>query len=86
MPVLLRDTPLTREQQDYADSIRSNGESLLALLNDILDFSKTGAGKPELLEEDFHFRKFMDEMLSLGTLRASAKGLGFSGSVGPVHP
>lgn len=86
MSVLLRDTPLNREQQEYADIIRSSGESLLALINDILDFSKMEAGKLELLEEDFDFRKFMDEMLSLGALRASAKGLGFSGSVGLSVP
>ena len=50
---LLQDTPLTEDQQRYAQTARASGEALLGLLNDILDFSKIEAGKLELETLDF---------------------------------
>ncbi|MDH3601690.1 MAG: response regulator, partial [Candidatus Tectomicrobia bacterium] len=75
MTGLLLDTELTREQQEYAETVRQSGEALLTLLNDILDFSKIEAGKLELEIIDFGLRTMVEDVLDLLAERAHHKGL-----------
>ncbi|MDP3478441.1 MAG: ATP-binding protein [Desulfoprunum sp.] len=60
---LLRETPLNREQMDYANTALSSGESLLTLISEILDFSKIEAGKVELVEEPFALKPLVESVL-----------------------
>ncbi len=75
MTGLLLDTELTREQQEYAETVRRSGEALLALINDILDFSKIEAGKLELEIIDFDLRTTVEDVLDLLAEQAHRKGL-----------
>ena len=59
---LIRQTPLSFRQNDYASKAQSAARSLLALLNDILDFSKIEAGKLMLEPHPFELEKLMREL------------------------
>lgn len=48
MSELLKGTPLSKEQEEHADSIRVCADTLLNIINDILDFSKLEAGKMQV--------------------------------------
>ncbi len=71
MASLLEDTPLTSEQLEYAQIIRSSGENLLGIINDILDFSKIESGKMDLEEQDFDLRTCIENVLDLFASKAA---------------
>ncbi|MEG4091765.1 response regulator [Microcoleus sp. Pol12B4] len=75
MTGLLLDTPLTREQRDFVETIRSSGDALLTLINDILDFSKIESGKLDLEEHPFDIRSCIEESLDLVAAKAAEKKL-----------
>jgi len=75
MGELLLQTSLNTEQREYAETIQTSAEALMAILNEILDFSKIEAGKMVLEQIPFDLRKLAEEMLDLLALKASGKGL-----------
>ncbi|MDQ6907141.1 MAG: PAS domain S-box protein, partial [Chloroflexota bacterium] len=75
MTGLLLDTPLTAEQQEYAETIRTSGDALLTIINDILDFSKIESGSLDLEEQPFDLRDCLEDALDLLATRATEKNL-----------
>ncbi|MEK7807553.1 MAG: PAS domain S-box protein, partial [Chloroflexota bacterium] len=75
MTGLLLDTPLTAEQRDYAETIRSSGDALLTVINDILDFSKIEAGRMELERRLLDVQGCAGSALDLLAPNAAAKGI-----------
>ncbi len=86
MTDLLLDTDLSEEQRRYAETVRSSGESLLAIINDILDFSKIEAGKLELEVLDFSLENLLEDFSATMALRAHEKGLEWICSADPQVP
>ena len=75
MTDLLLDTPLNSSQREFADTIRTSGDALLALINDILDFSKIESGSLELERAPFNLRDCVEGALDLTARPAAEKGL-----------
>jgi PAS domain S-box-containing protein len=86
MTGLLLDTPLSPEQRDFASTIRTSGNALLAIINDILDFSKVEAGKLELENEPFNLRDCLDLSLEMVAGEAYRKRLTLQAQVMPELP
>jgi two-component system sensor histidine kinase/response regulator len=86
MTALTLDTRLADTQRDYLLTVKSSGESLLALINDILDFSKVEARHLDLEAAPFDLRETVDEACRLLALRAAEKGLELACEVSPAIP
>ncbi len=75
MTGLLLDTPLTAEQHEFVETIRTSGDALLTIINDILDFSKIESGKLDLEQQPFDLRDCIESALDLLAPRASEKAI-----------
>ncbi len=73
MTDLLLTSPLTAEQRDFAQTIKSSGQALLSILNDILDFSKIESGKLELEKHPFVLHTCIEETFQLLATQAVAR-------------
>lgn len=79
MTRLLQNTPLTDEQRELVDVLRTSGDNLLTLVNDILDMSKIEAGKLEIESVPFSPSAVIEETMVMLAERAHAKGLELAG-------
>ncbi|NET09805.1 MAG: response regulator, partial [Symploca sp. SIO2B6] len=75
MSGLLLDTSLTREQQEFAQIVRTSSDTLLSLINDVLDFSKIDSGRLELEHNPFNLRRCVENALELVAPRAAEKNI-----------
>jgi signal transduction histidine kinase/ligand-binding sensor domain-containing protein/CheY-like chemotaxis protein len=78
MTSLLLDTPLSSEQEEFVEVIRTSSEALLAVINDVLDFSKIEARKVVLEEHSFALHQVVEEALDLVAMEAARKALELS--------
>src|ERR671932_93642 len=73
--LLLRDSVLTSQQQDYLSTITRSGEHLLELINDVLEMSKIEAGQTRLNETSFDLYYLLDTLEEMWQQKAASKGL-----------
>jgi signal transduction histidine kinase/DNA-binding response OmpR family regulator len=86
MADLLSGTPLTDDQRQYLDTVRSSASTLLRVINDVLDFSKIEAGRLELSRTPFDVRALLRESLPALALAAHRKGIDLAWRVDPDVP
>ncbi len=75
MAGLLLSSRLEREQREMAETVRTSGEELLAILNDILDISKIEAGGMVIEPVPFDLSAVAEDVVRLLAPRAREKWL-----------
>jgi signal transduction histidine kinase/CheY-like chemotaxis protein len=75
MAQLLTSTHLDDEQRDLLATLRSSGESMLAVINDILDLSKIEAGEMILEQIPLDLRMVADQVIDISAEIAHAKNV-----------
>ena len=63
MSELLKETPLSDDQKEFANSIRVCADTLLIVINDILDYSKLEAGKLKLYYSPLNLKETIMEVV-----------------------
>ncbi|MDT8990720.1 response regulator [Curvibacter sp. APW13] len=86
MSFLAQNTALNPQQRDYIQKIQQSGQHLLGIINDILDFSKVEAGMLQIENLQFMLESLMDDVATLVTEKAAAKGLELIINVEPDVP
>jgi len=72
---LLLNTNIDPEQRDCIETIRSSGDSLLAVISDILDFSKIEGGMLDLERESFDLQECLETSVNMVAEAAASKCL-----------
>ncbi|MES2981307.1 MAG: response regulator [Verrucomicrobiota bacterium] len=81
MADLMLHAPLTLEQRDYMETIRSSADLLLGIINDILDSSKIESGKLTFEHFNFNLREMVEGTMDVVANTAQKKGLELAGCV-----
>jgi PAS domain S-box-containing protein len=74
-------TPLTGEQRQCTDAIKTSGDNLLVIINDILDFSRMHSGKLPIEKKEFKLTSILSNCIELMLPKAMEKGLQLSSTV-----
>lgn len=83
---LLLDTPLSPEQREYVQTVRSSGEVLLRLTGDILDYSRMESRPLPPEPQPCEVRVLLEEVLDLLACTAAGKGIVLLHQTGPEVP
>lgn len=86
MTELALETPLTDEQRDCLDVVKSSADGLLIIINDILDFSKIEAGKLAVESIAFDLHALVNEIMRSLRVKSQEKPLELISELAPSVP
>jgi len=86
MAALLRETPLSSQQDEFARTIEDSGRALMSIINDVLDFSKIEAGKMDIDLVDCPLLPLAEGCVDALIGRAANRGLALISFVDPALP
>ena len=75
MTEIILDTSLSPRQREFAETIQSSANALLAIIDDILDFSKIEAGMLRFERASFNLHTTLEGVIDLFVQSARKKGL-----------
>ena len=84
MAYLLRRGGLPPEQMNRLDKLEAAGKHLLETINAVLDLSKIEAGKLALEQTEFRLETVIDNVLTMGSVKAAEKNLQLSSNLPPM--
>ena len=73
---LLKDTPMSRDQWEFTNSISTASENLMGIINDILDLSKIESGHLVIEKISFNLKELVRNVKAVQKQKAIEKGLG----------
>ena len=83
---LLKETPLSEDQNELLSMVDRSGNLLLHIINDILDYSKAEAGKIELESVEFVLEEMIESVLDILSNRIAESDALFVTSIDPRLP
>lgn len=83
---LLDETPLNKEQKEYAHIIRASAHTLLELIDKVLDISRIESGHLTSSEEDFDLHRTVNGTVAMMEAQARKKHLALAAHVAPQTP
>ena len=83
---LLADTPLNKEQKEFAQIIRASANTLLELIDNVLDISRIEAGRISSVNEDFDLHRLTNGTVAMMETLAQSKGLVLAAHIAPQTP
>jgi len=75
--VLERDETLPAERKPAVSTIRRSAEHLSGLIDGLLDISRIEAGRLQVYSNEINIHEFLDQIVDMFRMQATAKGLGF---------
>ncbi|TYC51348.1 response regulator [Rhodobacterales bacterium] len=75
--VLERDESLPAARKPAVSTIRRSAEHLSGLIDGLLDISRIEAGRLQIYSNEINIHEFLDQIVDMFRMQASAKGLGF---------
>lgn len=83
---VLENTNLDREQLDLIRIVKDSSKNLVSIVDDLLDISKIEAGRLEIKNKRFNFKKFTESLVKTYELQAEEKRLEFISDIGTNLP
>ena len=80
---LLSDTALSFEQRHYLETMRDNGNAMLAVVNGVLDLSRVESGRLALESVEFDLRELVEKTLDGLATSAHSKKLELAALISP---
>ncbi|MFP5381119.1 MAG: ATP-binding protein [Gammaproteobacteria bacterium] len=83
---LLDETPLNKEQKEYAQIIRASAHTLLELIDKVLDISRIESGRLASTHEDFDLHRTVNGTVAMLEPQARSKRLALASHIAPQTP